>query len=175
MSRAYCDDYDDESFPNEGAFWQANAERALSGRRGKRVLAELREALLALPERRLIANAFSTVGKPAEDPTLRWCAEDHRHLMAEQGQGVCTVAAYVWHKRVKAGADPQQALIDLPLHPDYADEPMATEDEGRRAGLNRYLAWTLMYHNDERFRGLSPEDRWQAVMDWLNEQLAPVS
>lgn len=36
--------------------WSGNVERILRGKRGQRILRELCEALLALPERRLIAN-----------------------------------------------------------------------------------------------------------------------
>lgn len=42
--------------------WEHNLRAALRGRRGRRALAELREALLALPEHRLIAGALCTVG-----------------------------------------------------------------------------------------------------------------
>jgi hypothetical protein len=168
------DDWD-ENFNNEAAFWRANAERALKGKRGRKALADLREALLALPEKRLIANAFSTVGKPVEpeDPTLRkWYLDDHRHLIEDQGEGVCTVAAFVWHQRVKAGADPQQALVDLPLYPDYEGEgSWHTEKEGVQAGLSQYVAWTLMQRNDDHLDHLTPEDRWVAVMAWIDQQL----
>jgi hypothetical protein len=50
MSRFYDDGYD-EDFPNQAALWQANAQRALTGKRGRKALAELRDALLALPGR----------------------------------------------------------------------------------------------------------------------------
>jgi hypothetical protein len=179
MSRA--GDGDEEDFAGQADLWRANLERSLNGKRGRKALAELREALLALPERRLIANAFSTVGKEPEpipapteqDPygSRAWQARERNELLEAQGPGVCSVAAYVWHQRVKAGADPQQALVDLPLHPDF-DDPHATLDEGMRAGLNQYIAWELMWRNDDAYDHLTPEARWQAVVDWIDQQLS---
>jgi hypothetical protein len=55
-----CDD--DEDFPGQWELYQASLRRALKGKRGQRFLRELREALLALPERRLIGGAMCTVG-----------------------------------------------------------------------------------------------------------------
>lgn len=189
MSR--CGEYDDwdPNFPNEDAFWRANAERALKGKRGRKALADLREALMALPERRLIANAFSTVAVETVDtsaPVPKWGepgfdfttyrthqdAQERNTLLAEQGHGVCSVAAYVWHQKVKAGADPQEALKELPLLPDYdGDGSWHTEQQGVAAGLTKYVAWTLMQRNDDHLDHLTPEGRWQAVVDWIDEQL----
>lgn len=45
--------------------WYNNARRVLKSKRGRAALAELREALLALPEPRLIGGALCTVGGPA--------------------------------------------------------------------------------------------------------------
>jgi hypothetical protein len=45
---------------NEWAFWAHRAKQAQSSKRGLRAFAELREALLALPEKRLIARALCT-------------------------------------------------------------------------------------------------------------------
>ena len=42
MSR--FDDYDyEEQYPNAGEMWQANARRALKGKRGRKALAEMRQ------------------------------------------------------------------------------------------------------------------------------------
>lgn len=47
---------------NIDGLWRANLKRALAGRRGQAALRDLREALEALPERRLIEGALCTVG-----------------------------------------------------------------------------------------------------------------
>jgi hypothetical protein len=50
--------------------WEHNARAALKGKRGRKALAELREALMALPEHRLIEGAVCTVGAPARRAAL---------------------------------------------------------------------------------------------------------
>lgn len=47
----YCDE---EDFPGQFELWQGNCERSLRGKQGQEELRELRAALLALPEKRLI-------------------------------------------------------------------------------------------------------------------------
>ncbi len=58
------DDYTPEAILAQGR-WYNNARRALKGKRGRKALAEMREALLALPEPRLIGGALCTVGGAA--------------------------------------------------------------------------------------------------------------
>lgn len=177
MSR-FGDNWDyDEPYPNAGAMWQANAERALSGRRGRNALAELREALLALPQKRLIAGALSTVGaldRPDVRDGNRWHRDDVGERVHRDGEGVCAIGAYLWFKKVKAGTDPQTAFEELPLLlGNESDEGYRTADEGRRAGLTFTLAWAIAQKNDDTFYNLTPEQRYEAFMEWLDKQLAP--
>jgi hypothetical protein len=55
-------DGDGEVMYNGGDLWTKRAQLALEGKRGRKALAELRDALMALPEKRLIARALCTVG-----------------------------------------------------------------------------------------------------------------
>jgi hypothetical protein len=56
MSRSgYTDDYD-EQFPNAGALYARNIERAAAGRRGQGFFRDLVAALDAMPDKRLIAQ-----------------------------------------------------------------------------------------------------------------------
>jgi len=64
MSRYVDGDDDDEFAVLDQGRWERNARAALKGRRGRKALAEIREALLALPEKRLIEGALCTVGGP---------------------------------------------------------------------------------------------------------------
>jgi hypothetical protein len=66
---------DDEDFAGQGELRQANCERSLRGKQGQEELRELREALLALPEKRLICG-----------------------LLANDEGGVCAVGAYAKRK-----------------------------------------------------------------------------
>ena len=66
---------EDERYPGQFDLWQANCQRSLRGKQGQEELRVLRDALLALPEKRLIDGAL----------------ED------EEGD-VCAVGAYAKHK-----------------------------------------------------------------------------
>lgn len=171
MSR-YCDYDADEQFPNEAALWWANAERALKGKRGRKVLVELREALLNLPEKRLIARAMCTVEPASRGSELDY--PDLQQLVEEQGEGVCAVGAYLWWRKVKSGVDPVRAFRQLPTLDDM-DEPDplgVTADLARQeAGLTYSLAWQLAFRNDEDYKALSPEQRYEAFLRWIDKQL----
>jgi hypothetical protein len=66
---------DEEDYPGQFGLWQANCERSLHGKQGQEELRELRAALLALPEKRLIVG----------------------ELEDSEG-GICAIAAYGKHK-----------------------------------------------------------------------------
>lgn len=181
-------DYDgEEGFPNQWEFWQANYERALRGRRGRKVLAELRDALMALPERKLIEGALCTVGARAEAeaedakaraepdrrPNLhRWRAADLREAIDSQGEGVCAIGAYLWHRQVRAGMTPEDAFASLPRLVGEDADPVETALAARRAGVAMVLAWELARMNDETLARKTPEQRHAAFVDWIDQQLA---
>jgi hypothetical protein len=201
-------DYDDDSEDwalNIGR-WEHNSRVALKGKRGRQALRDLREALLALPEHRLIESAMCTVGgldarvpplaeadlqalcaTPATADNSTWYREMMRRgrleeraelatLIEQQGEGVCAVAAYVWHKKVKNGMDPAEAFAALPTmagsDPDVGDPLGETAHIGEEAGLTLTLAWNLAYRNDETYRRMTPEERWVRFMDWIDTELA---
>jgi hypothetical protein len=47
---------DEETFPGQFDLWHANCMRSIKSKRGQKMLAELEQALLALPEKKLIAG-----------------------------------------------------------------------------------------------------------------------
>lgn len=185
MSR-FSEGYDDDPFPNAGALWQHNIHQALTGKRGRKALAELREALLALPEKRLIGGAMCTAGpadrrpKPYVYTTIRGEVvddDDGRRfdkMVATEGEGVCAVGAYIWWKKVKAGADPQRAFTDLPTIWGEADGGIdeTARIGSRDAGLAMPLAWELAYKNDETFESCTPEERYVKFLAWIDSRLA---
>jgi hypothetical protein len=84
--RDYSDDDSPEAVLAYGR-WQRNARQVLRSKRGRKALAEIREALLALPDKRLISGAMCTVGdvdarfpevtdeevaRAVEDSAARW-------------------------------------------------------------------------------------------------------
>ena len=200
-------DYDDDSEEwalNMGR-WQHNARVALKGKRGRKALRDLREALMALPEHRLIESAMCTVGgvdkrvPPLTEAELQallavrggdasaWYAEAMRRgrleeradlakLIETQGEGVCAIGAYLWHRKVKAGVDPAEAFATLPTlagdDPDGGDPLADTARLGKEAGLTFTLAWELAYRNDETCRNMTAEERWTAFVAWIDSELA---
>lgn len=176
MSR-YGDDGDyDEQFPNASALFTANADRALKGKRGRKALADLRDALLALPEPKLIEGALCTVNpeKRAEQIPGKWARMDFKERVEEdKGTGVCAIGALVWHRKVKAGMDPAEAFDSLPTLP---DTECGLEDTAqlavRDAGVAYSLAWMLAYRNDEQYEGMTPEKRYAAFLAWIDAELA---
>ena len=182
MSR-FSDDYDCD-YRNSAELWQANLDRALSGKRGKKALAQLRDALRALPEKRLISGALCTVGgmdrpdapKPMETKWgPSWVHGEFVGKLEDEGEGVCAVGAFLWHKRVKAGADPRTAFDELPMLLDSEHDAWETAEAGKAAGLTFTLASHLAYKNDEAFDGMTPEERYEAFMVWLDDQLRGVA
>ena len=172
MSRFDCDDYEME-YPNAHELWAANVDRALKGKRGRRALAELREALLALPEKRLIEGALCTVGHRREPTGDRdWYQQDLNFKIDEQGgEGVCAIGAFIWHKKVKAGTDPEAAFAELPVLLDSDGGGYETASAGKRAGLTYTLAQSLAYRNDESYAAMTPEERYTAFMAWIDAEL----
>lgn len=170
MSRGGYDDHD-ENFPNEQAFWDHRAKLARTSKRGRKALTELREALLALPERRLIEGALSTVR--VEDRCVR--EYQRRSAIAkhrEQGDGVCAVGAYIWHRRVKEGMTTDEAFDSLPVLLDSEGGLLETAEEGKAAGLTWTLAYILADYNDEVFAGMTTEERFEAFIKWIDRELA---
>lgn len=196
-------DYDDyEGEPEQilaQGRWEHNARVALKGKRGRQALRELREALMALPEHRLIEGAVCTVGaeqrKAArvaaaerekawldEQYAAKWgpaqldtvAADDLAHHVEHDGEGVCAVGALVWWRKVRAGADPAEVFASLP---DLADEGSdglhETASLGQaEADLTYTLAWELAYRNDETYARKTPEERWTAFVEWIDRELA---
>jgi hypothetical protein len=183
MSRSGGSDYD-EAWPNQGAFWWANAQRALTGKRGRKVLAELREALLMLPERRLVSGAVSTASLAARADEMpdTWPTTSFenyvKHEMAgkcvEEGIGVCAVGAYLLRKRVlELGETPDEAMKALPSASDIEGYGIQeTADLGARAGMTRGLAWLLADQNDETYGACTPEERYEKFLAWIDQELA---
>lgn len=196
MSRFAECDYDDWDANLSYGRWEWNTRQALKGKKGRQALRELREALMALPEPRLIEGAVCTVAAPqrqaaymeaaerawnATPPQYRWSrapqSEEAGQLEAHverDGEGVCAVGALLWYRAVKAGADPAEAFASLPdVAAEDADGLAVTADLAKdRAGVTFTLAWNLAYRNDETYRRMTPEERYTAFLTWIDGELA---
>jgi hypothetical protein len=220
VSRFRDYDCDEEDFPGQRALQEANWQRALTGKRGRRFLALVREALMALPEHRLIEGALCTVGAADRRGQLVAQAEadaaaeaealarrhaelvaEGRHEMAERirqlgqrgpdldgaeslddhvrrdGEGVCANGALLWYLKTREGIGTAEAFAALPTLLDGAagDEDFLEETArlaARSANVAASVAWEVAFRNDEAFRTMTPEGRWQATIRWIDGELA---
>lgn len=184
MSRFPEGDYDDEYANLHAARYEHNLKRALSGRKGQKALKELREALLSLPERRLIRNNLAT---PAGEVCTVGALVAYR-LAKAQGVDVSDAA------RTLANDDPQEwdgfeydretgdwiqtvsPMWDTSLkwkieHGDDGEGPEYTIEHGKAAGLVETLAWELGYRNDDLWGRCTPEERWTKCLAWVERQI----
>ena len=134
----------------ENELWAANAERAIKGRKGQKFLREVEQALLALPEPRLIAGSFCLGGE------------------------VCLMGAAAVQRRIDAGMDRADALTEV--EESFGGE---RDDDGacvgrRELGLTFVLAWELAYLNDgDEYHGSNwtPEERYTRCLAWVRERI----
>lgn len=147
---------EEEDFPGQAALQQKNLERLLAGKRGQVVLRELEAALLAVPDRKLIANHG-----------------------AKDGQ-VCVVAALAVHLKVTLGQAREQVLRELEeeerqyLGDDYEEgwgDDQWTVDLGESIGIPHSLAWRLVALNDVDLDYCTPEQRYEKVLKWTRGHL----
>lgn len=143
---------EDEDFPNQAYLWEANQRRSLKGKKGQAALRELEAALLALPEPRLIADEF------------------------ENAQGeVCALGALA---RFKGKENPKTAdvLIHDEVYNEYYDDGYLMEGAGLELAASmdvpRMVALAIIYHNDDSWQPLTPEQRYDRVLAWTRRQLA---
>jgi hypothetical protein len=162
MSRFGDSDYDGE-FKLE--LFRANVDRAIKGKRGQKALREMREALLALPEKKLVSGALCVVRRDDDDKPVA-------------AEGFCAIGAFSFAKRLKAGEPMEKILDELAQNPDDDFEnEFDTIDEGRRQGLVGVLAWELAWMNDEGLgqwkENLTDEERYSRYLAWVESQILP--
>ena len=142
-------------FPGQWELWEESLQRAMSGRKGQRAFRDLEQALLELPEKRLISGRLASKGE------------------------VCVVGALVAHRRVANGETREQVLSSLEqMIPEedqwgYTDEweaEQATILQAESVGLTLTLACTLGYLNDEFYKA-TPEERYEQVLSWVRARI----
>jgi len=134
---------DEEDFPNQAFLWEANYERSLKGRKGQSALRDIEQALLALPEKKLIADA----------------------LQDDDGQ-VCAIGALAKHKGVSM---PPPLEIDSEFE-DYKVIDQMVE-LGRSLGVPKLVAIAVIHENDNDWNVPTPEARYRRVLTWVQRQL----
>jgi hypothetical protein len=128
--------------------WEQAMTRAIGGKRGQAALADLEQALLALPSHRLVEG-----------------------YIAKEGE-VCAIGALVLAKRTAAGESRDVVLAELERVSDPEEEYVAdvTASLGTKYGNMAYsMAWRIAELNDEDLRGRSPEERFDQVLRWVRK------
>lgn len=140
-------EWEGDDYVSEG-LWNGRVAMATRSRRGKAALRELRDALLALPEKRLL-----------------------RHHLALDGQ-VCALGAWLKGKRCGAGEAPAAVQADLERYGDNGTE-IDTLYAAQEAGMTFTLAWEIGQLNDyDGVPGETPEQTYARVLAWVDAQLA---
>lgn len=139
---------EDEDFPGQFELWQANCQRSLKGKAGQAALRELETALLALPEKRLIADK----------------------LQAPDGE-VCALGALGRFKGVEVPISTDNNYND-----DDCLERLEQEEAVIQFGVDLGVPYMVSVAIVERNDGGSyfddtPEGRYTAMLTWVQRQL----
>lgn len=144
---------DNEDFPGQWQLWEAALTRSVNGRRGQAALRDLRDALISLPDKRLIK----------------------RRLADEQGC-VCTLGALALKRRVDAGESRQVVLQSLASliqgDDDEWDAGEKTLRVGEQIGLSMTMTIELASSNDDvvyRLGSETPEQRYNRVLEHVEK------
>lgn len=134
------------------------ALRALKGKKGQAALKELEAALLALPEKRLIAENF-----------------------CKEGQ-VCVLGALALKRRLDVGMSDGVARKDIQQTYGLDPDPEEAISRARKdLGLSRMFAIEVMEQNDKttgkwikeegRYAPFTPQERYEHVLAWVRMQM----
>ena len=166
MSRISDYEADDTASFLRGCAFEANAHRALLGRKGQRFLRELEAALLAMPKKRLITGRLAKT------------AFDGVELHGE----VCALGAVALHRQVVAGTPRPIAMQELALSSQPDDEDDESGDGWEMIGMAadvlgivKPLAWTVVCANDECARADTPEKLWEYMLKWCRARIRPMA
>ncbi len=143
------DDWNEWGWLNAGR-WEHNVRATFRGKRGQAMLAELEEALLAMSEHRLILGDIVR-------PAIR-CINDEGDL--ETVIEACAIGAFALYRGL-----PAEDLSQV------SPDSYSTAELGRNCGMSYTMAWRIGEENDE-WPSLTPEQRWQHMIDWVRQQRA---
>lgn len=202
----------EEQFAGQYDLWQANAKRAIAGRRGQQALRDLEAALLELPSKRLIAGRLAHHGEVCAIGALvahrRAAKGEDRDVVLTELAGQIPVRCECGHSELdhvdltghcagcdgarerfrthalEAGREPDEDLLSRRYsceafidgeYDDDGDGDWATVEAAKAVGVTYVLAWELAFANDERYSGLTPEQRYERTLAWVRDHLQPVA
>lgn len=126
--------------------WSAAAKKAIGGKRGQALLRELEAALLALPNKRLIAGDFTENGE------------------------VCALGALAVKRKTDSGTDRLRACHEV--GEEFANIYDDSQAVAEHLSMTHTLAWEVMEKNDNnRFYSSTPGQRYEGVLAWVREQI----
>lgn len=131
--------------------WERNARAALKGKRGRASLALIREALLALPEPRLIEGALCTVGGPERVPDVTE-AEIDAHVAVLKAKGFWS-EPYSTRERTAA---------NMRMIREEEQDAVAAAIEARGQGCGVCAIGALLWHLLVK-DGATPDDAFAAL------------
>jgi hypothetical protein len=159
----YSDDYGDD-FPGQLELYRANVARSIAGARGQARLRELRDALLAMPEKKLAAALFAPPS--GEACALGAWAKRHvqdadavAHFDGDDNDTAELLKGYGW---------PRLVVMDL-VYENDRDRYVYEHHEGphRLASAYSYKSeWPVL-----RARPETDEERYQRVLAWVTEHI----
>ena len=152
--REYDDDDDSPEAVLACGRWQNNARRVLRSKRGRAALAEMREALLALPAKRLINGALCTVGAPE----ARFPVVTDEEIAADAERRAAFRAE--WSTRPRS---PEDAAWDArALREDREEEREAYRKVAEREGQGCCGIAAYLWHQKVR-GGMDPDEAFAAL------------
>ncbi|MDF3173481.1 hypothetical protein P3C22_15735 [Pseudomonas sp. ER28] len=144
MSRSgYSDDCDNWSL----ICWRGAVASAIRGRRGQSFLIELRDALDAMPEKRLVTDTLEADGQ--------FCTLGA--LGAKRGLDMSTIDAHDRESVAQAFGIAEALVAEIVYENDESPGKFVQDDTGR---------WELIRD--------TPESRWQRMRDWVESNIEQV-
>lgn len=144
-----CDDVHDQL--RSWAF-TGNIERSLRGRKGQKFLRELEAALLALPEKEIVAGTF------------------------HDGDKVCPLGAVYVQRRLAKGLSREEAFADMDREigsSEDRDEFELIEAAGSALGICTPLAYAVIAQADEWIsKDATPEVRYGIILQWVRGRIS---
>lgn len=150
---------DEEDYPGQFGLWQGNCQRSLKGRAGQAALRELEAALLALPDKRLIAE----------------------ELMDDNG-AVCGIGAVAKFRgviteemRAQGEHDMEGVGVDLGM-PRLVAWKIVEMNDLQFSGTNLLFAegpYRWPAEQPYAYIEVTPEQRYERMLKWVREQITP--
>lgn len=140
-------EYTDKYFIASG--WDAQLRKCIVGKRGHQGLITLRDALVAMPEKRLERQVYVSAGS------------------------VCALGALAVYERTKTH-DLSWDLAAEVVERESAEsiDPLNMYSYATAVGIARTLAGEIVHINDNYIDGEEPEARWQRIHAWVVRAIA---